>query len=215
MTCPAAIVRETCDHRPRRSQQSRSTRPRAEVRASHRTHGHDIPNERRSYILDRRSGRATLTGEAVYREYVNRRKQRVARAEVVHLQAEDDFNEARTAVFAAWGAHPNSSDRDLAAVDVHEEVCRRRLHAADAELATAKCSADRLTGELVTVPVVSIYAARTWPNALPGGTSPQRATVAIRRAAFARARVLCAEATAKCAAIYGAVIYGQVPHSNT
>ena len=37
-----------------------------------------------------------------------------------------------------------------------------RLHAADAELAAAKRSADRPAEELVTVPVVSIYASRVW-----------------------------------------------------
>ena len=115
-----AAIRKTRDHRPRRSQQSRSTRPRAEVRAYHRTHTGGIPNERRTYIIERRSGQVILVGEAVYREYARRRC-----------------------------STPRSA-RDLA-------------------------------GELVTVSVVSIYAARRWPNALPGGTSLERAKRRILR----------------------------------
>ena len=143
----------TRDHRPRRSRQSRSTRPRAEVRVYHRTHTGGIPNECRSYIIERRSGQPILIGEAVYREHVNWRKQRVARAEV---------NLARLAPerkFSGW-AYTDFAGHCAAVI----------------ELKAAKRSADRPAGELVTVPIVSIYAARRWPNALPGGTSRRRAS---------------------------------------
>ena len=141
----AAIIRETRDHRPRRPQQSRSTRPRAEVRASHRTHGSGIPNERRSYILHR----LTLTGEAVFQEYVNRRLARIERAEVNVKIFADHVRyhyDPRLALMPRRVARWQVEDQTLLAF----YLC---------ELTVAKRSAARFAGELVTVPVVSIYAA--------------------------------------------------------
>ena len=161
----AAAVRKTRDHRPRRSRQSRSTRPRAEVRVYHRTHTGGIPNECRSYIIERRGGQSILIGEAVYREYVNRRKQRVVRAEEEVARAKHMREYARGA--RRRNIHRHTSTMVMAKAALADAMWERD---------NAKRAVDRPTGELVTVPVVSIYAARRWPNALPGGTSRQRAS---------------------------------------
>lgn len=108
-----------------------------------------IPNESRSYIVEHGSG--ALFGEAVHREYVNRRKQRVERAQAALDAAErGDFD---------FGSAPD----------------RRRVALAQQEVSVSSKCASNHAGDLVRVPVVSVCAARAWPNALPGGTSPRRA----------------------------------------
>jgi hypothetical protein len=159
----AHLIRETRDHRPRRSQQTRSTRPRAESRAHLRTLGLSIPNERRSYILDRRSGRATLTGEAVYREYVNRRVERVRRAEADVAMSEKTVEALKRD--AAYYQPIDGVQTRANGARIHEIrgwLVENKAALADAiwERDNAKRSAARPAGELVTVPVVSIHAAQ-------------------------------------------------------
>lgn len=142
--------------RPRRSLQIRSARPRAGRATS------------RGLVADGRTHLLHVT--AADRDW--NRQSRLARAEVAHVQAEADLDEATDALLAATEIHVGFTRRS---VDEHERACGRRLIHAEAELATAQRSASRPVGDLVTPPLVSLPQPRTWPNAAPGGTSPRRA----------------------------------------
>ena len=170
--------------RPRRSLQVRSPRPRAN--ADQRFNGR--PGVYRAV------GR-TLWTPAVVEMHHTCYLVRLQRAEAAHAHARADLDEAVCAVDAVKIAdadlgHPPHYHSAWSSVVAHEVACIRRLNLAEAELAAAKRSASRPVGELVTPPHVSPPQPRTWPNALPGGTSPRRAsrTLAVAWDAFEQYR---------------------------
>ena len=133
----------------------------------------------------------TLITEAAQRVNTAGLARRVECAEAAHAQASADLDEAACAVDAVKIAdadlgHPPHYHSAWSSVVAHEVACIRRLNLAEAELAAAKRNASRPVGELVTPRHAEVYrSVRTWPNALPGGTSPRRAAIARRPAARA------------------------------
>ena len=160
--------------RPRRSQQARSFRS---LRRS-------IARDEGTPTTYRAEGRTLITA-MVHDVNVAGRAHRVERAETEQAFAECALDEATCAVDAVKIAdadlgHPPHYHSAWSSVVTHEVACIRRLNLAEAELKAAKRSASRPVGELVTPPHVSLPQPRTWPNALPGGTSPRRALRAAR-----------------------------------
>lgn len=152
--------------RPRRFLQVRSSRPRANANASQRFNGRPS--------VYHAVGR-TLRTPAVVEVHHTAHLVRLARAEVAHAQAVEDRDEADCADAAVWCDATPHNDRTIASVAAHHAACVARLDAADHEFTAAKRRASRPVGDLVTPLLVSLPQPRTWPNALPGGTSPRRA----------------------------------------
>lgn len=135
---------------PRRSQQYRSIRPR-------RLRGHDRDSHsRRIYVNER--GTLMLAQTRALLQFD--REERVERAAIEHVRAED----ALDASVCAWSRETAEHD-----------ACVARFIAAVTELKAAKAGASRPEGPRVTLEVTRLPLPRTWPNALPGGTSRHRA----------------------------------------
>ena len=146
--------------RPRRSQQARSLR--SLLRWSARSN--EIPTAYRA------EGH-TLTTVYVSDSHGAARARRLDRAEAARAQANDDLD----ASVCAWSRPTPAHD-----------ACVARYEAAEAELKAAQRSASRPVGELVTPRHAEVYRPiRTWPNALPGGTSLRRRTIMKGRVALA------------------------------